>query len=157
MRLGKAEGADAADWVPRLGLHLVEAEHAGFGAEAGLVLLVVEAGVATRDDEDHIVADTKRQGLGDLRRFDAVALGCERNRGGALLKLDDIDIWGVLGKEVFDGSQAHGKGFTLSKSDGDQPRCEQPSRRSASRGQISQSSLEASRSSGRRPSCPGGR
>ncbi len=56
----KTEG-QAADGMARLFLDLMEIKHAGFRRKESLVFLVVEAGIAARDDQDNLVGDPQRQ------------------------------------------------------------------------------------------------
>ena len=79
--------------------HLRGVEHLGLGAEAVLVLAVVEPGLAAHHDQDHVAVQAQRQGLGDPRRRDAVRRGGEPTVARARRRLEDLDVGGALGEE----------------------------------------------------------
>ena len=81
---------------------LLRRQHARLAAEHGLRLLVVEPRIAPGDEQQVAIPDPERQGLGDLRRLDAMARRRERHRGGAAVELDNGDVGGADRQEGTD-------------------------------------------------------
>jgi hypothetical protein len=65
------------------------------------------------DDEEFTVLNLQRQGLGDLAGFDSMASRGQRHRGGAAVKLDDLNVRGIAGKEVANRVQTHAVIFPM--------------------------------------------
>ena len=88
-RRGEAEGADAADRVPRQGLDLFLAEHARLAAQRRLGLPVVEPGIAARNDEAQAgalsrIADALEERIGDCLAAVGESRGTAETFGNAL-------------------------------------------------------------------------
>src|SRR5690606_4892238 len=106
--LRQAERADAAHRMARHSLDLLGLEHASL-AEGGPELAVVDARVATRDQQDDpAISEPEGQRLGDPAGFDAVGLRRQRDGCGTDGQLDDRDVETAGGEELADGLQAHG-------------------------------------------------
>ncbi|MNL37889.1 hypothetical protein D3C87_1600660 [compost metagenome] len=88
------------------------AEHARPTAKGGLRFLVVQPGVAARDQEEFLAIDADAERLGNLPRLDAMNRSGQLHGGGGIAGDDHLQVGCAGGKVGADGLEAHQEGLS---------------------------------------------